>query len=158
MLQTNLDFLCTRNDEEVIALCQNPCKRGLSRCRIVLLPNLANARSEAQELGQIVCCEFGHRAPEIVGLKVIDGADLAGQEATAKGRVCNDFGAQGASGLHELERGLLDVEHDGGELDLECGDGVDGMCATEAGGGAVRKAEVFYFSCSVESQLELGKY
>jgi len=57
----------------------------------------------------------------------------AGDEAPSEGRICDDLDAKFPRGLQESDGLILDVQGEGRVLDLDGGDGVDGVCPAKGG-------------------------
>lgn len=104
------------------------------------LPDLANARREPQDLGEVLFRELGYTTAEVVGFEVIYRADLTSEEPATEGRVADDLGAAGSGSLDKIERGFLNVEIDWRVLDLNGSDMVHGVGTVKTRCGAVGKA------------------
>lgn len=67
---------------------------------------------------------------------------FAGDEASPERRVRDDLDPELARRFEQPDLGVLDVEREGRILDLQCQDGVHGVCAAERLFGDFRQADV----------------
>ena len=76
----------------------------------------------------------------------------AGDETTSKGGTCDDLDAEFPRGLQEPDGIILDVQGEGRVLDLDSGDGVDGVCPAKSWSRDLVESNVFDLPGSGEGE------
>lgn len=132
-----------RDGEDVVTLRHQPRERQLAGRDALRLRDRGDFVDKLEVLGEVLRTEAGHDAPHVRGLEVIGRAVCAREHAPPDRRVCDNGDAELARGLQHVDLGRLDIEREGRVLDLDGGDGVDGVRTTQRSGTALAQAEVF---------------
>ena len=121
-----------RDRKYIITLRHQPRQSQLRRRYALGGRNPIQILHQGQILVVVLLVEAGHVAGTIVwAFKVVRALDGSGHEASNEGAIGYDGHAELSARVEEIDFRIFDVQSEGTVFDLDGGDGVSGVCATE---------------------------
>ena len=108
----------------------------------MFLPNPLQSVCEFEDVREVLLRVSRDALSEIAIFKVVRALVLARQQTSAQRRVRDNRDAQLTGRLEQRNLGIFDVEREGRVFDLQCGDGVHGVCTAQSRGGALGETKV----------------